>query len=132
MSFNRNNTLEELENDFWGDPEYKSHLVTECHKLRKVPLADLNIENLRILIGQKVGLKFLVPLALEYLEKDPLSEGDMYKGDLLACVAAIGNDFWELYPDLNNRLVNVKNDLSILSDTITKELLPALKNISYK
>ena len=132
MKFDRNNTLEELENDFWGHSEYKSHLVTECHRLRKVPLKDLNIESLRIIIGQKMGLKFLVPIALDYLEQDPLSEGDMYKGDLLASVAGIGNDFWEQYPDLNNRLVNVKNDLSIISDTIAKELLPALINFSYK
>ena len=78
MKISRSKTLEELENDFWNDPENMSHLATECHRLRKVPLADLSIENLRILIGQKIGLKFLVPIALEYLEKDPLSEGDLY------------------------------------------------------
>ncbi len=48
-----------------------------------------------MLIGQKIGLKFLVPLALQYLKKDPLVQGDFYPGDLLCSVLQVNSDFWE-------------------------------------
>lgn len=85
-----------------------------------------------MLIGQKIGLKYLVPIALEYLENDPLSEGDMYKGDLLANLASIEEEFWVKYPELNNRLVEIKNELSDLAGIINDELLPALSKFNYK
>ncbi len=75
-NFNRRKSLQELERDGWGQPDYDSHLVQTCHRLRRVPLADFTTEDLRIMIGQKIGLLFLVPLALEKLEEDPLTEGD--------------------------------------------------------
>jgi hypothetical protein len=132
MTFNRKKTLEELENEFWDDPKYESNLAIKCHQLRKVPIKNLSIENLRMLIGQKIGLKYLVPVALEYLEKDPLSEGDMYKGDLLANLALVDEKYWEHYPELNNRMVEIKNELSIHAEIINTELLPALSKFNYK
>lgn len=80
-------SLEEIEGDFWGEPTFRSSLVTRVHQMRKVPLRDLSIEDLRIAIGQKVGLRHLLPLALTILERDPLAEGDLYPGDLLCVVA---------------------------------------------
>jgi hypothetical protein len=38
------------------------------------------------MIGQKIGLPYLVPLAINALEQDPLAQGDYYPGDLLANV----------------------------------------------
>lgn len=51
-------TLEVLERQIWGDPEFNSHLVRTCHQLRKIPLKDLTPENLRMLIGQQIGLTY--------------------------------------------------------------------------
>lgn len=76
-------SIEELEGDDWGDATFDSHLVRECHRLRRVPLADLSAENLRILIGQQIGLRYLVPMALDLLRRDPFAAGDFYPGDLL-------------------------------------------------
>jgi len=84
MSLDRNKSLQELEAQDWGDPAYDSHLVTECHRLRRVPLRELTAENLRIMIGQQIGLPQLIPLALELLSGDPFAPGDFYRGDLLA------------------------------------------------
>ncbi len=79
----RDLTLTELENEDWGEPQFHSHLVTECHRLRKVPIGNFTPENLRIMIGQNISLKYLVPLAMEVLHRDPLVSGDFYEGDLL-------------------------------------------------
>lgn len=87
-------TLENLEKDYWGEPEYDSHLVTTCHKLRKKQLKDFETEDLRIMIGQNIGLKYLIPLALEILQKNILADGDLYEGDLLQAVLTSDKDYW--------------------------------------
>jgi len=76
-------TLEELENEYWGEPSYPSHLVTTLHKIRTIPLGRLTIEQLRMAIGQRMSLDYLIPLAIEKLQEEPLAAGDMYEGDLL-------------------------------------------------
>jgi hypothetical protein len=87
-------TLENLEGDYWGEPEYDSHLVTTCHKLRKKQLKDFETEDLRIMIGQNIGLKYLIPLAIETLQKNILADGDLYEGDLLKAVLTSEKDYW--------------------------------------
>lgn len=87
-------TLENLEKETWGKPEYDSYLVKRCHELRKVPLNQFTTEDLRIMIGQEFGLAFLVPLALEVLSEDLFAEGDLYEGDLLKNILSIDTEFW--------------------------------------
>ena len=81
-------TLEELERSNWGEPTFDSYLVTTCHALRRKPLADFGTEDLRIMIGQNIGVSFLLPLAVRVLQADPLASGDCYHGDLLVAVLA--------------------------------------------
>lgn len=95
MNIDKNKTLEQLENSYWNDYEFETGLVERCHKYRKIQLKDLTIENLRTLIGQNIGNRFLIPLALEELEKNILAEGDMYEGDLLMEVLRSEKDYWK-------------------------------------
>jgi len=90
----RQKTLENLEKDFWGKPDYDSHLVTRCHELRKLPLDNFSTEDLRIMVGQEIGLDYLIPLALEVLTIDLFAEGDFFEGDLLKNVLTIKTEFW--------------------------------------
>ena len=60
-------TLENLDNEKWGSPDFSSHLVTECYRLRTVPLSEFTVENIRIMIGQGLSLEYLVPAALDLL-----------------------------------------------------------------
>ena len=83
----RDRSLEDLERDRWPAlPAHSSRLVSTAHALRCRPIGGLTVENLRLLIGQDVGLAHLLPLALEVLRDDPMAEGDMYEGDLLSAV----------------------------------------------
>ncbi len=97
---------EALENDSWGasPPDEDSFLIHECHRLRRVPVGELTTDNLRKLIGQNIGLHFLLPLALEILESDPLAEGDFYCGDLLKSCLTIDSAFWGTAPEMYVRL----------------------------
>lgn len=94
----RTKSLQDLDGEDWGTPPYDSYLVTTCHKLRKKPLKDFTTEDVRIMIGQNICLKYLLPIALEKLKLDALSEGDFYEGDLLASVLQVEEEFWREYP----------------------------------
>jgi hypothetical protein len=98
MSRYDNSTLEELERSAWGEPTSASHLVTECHRLRRTQLGLMTAENLRILIGQQIGLPYLVPRALEILKSDPFIAGDFYPGDLLCAVLKASAEHWRTHP----------------------------------
>lgn len=99
-----NQTLQDLDGDDWGEPTYPSHLVTEYHRLRKVPLGLLEVEDLRLLIGQtqisENSFIYLIPLALEHLERNPWAEGAFYEGDLLHTVLSVPASFWHEHPEL--------------------------------
>jgi len=98
-----NLTLQDIGGEDWGEPTYPSHLVTECHRLRRVPLRDFRVEDLRILISQKFNIDILMPLALARLEENPWVDGDYYEGDLLQAVVDVPSSFWEANPTLWNR-----------------------------
>ena len=51
------------------------------------------------MIGQAVGLEFLIPLAIEALQRDALVSGDLYPGDLLAAVSKVQKSFWHRHTD---------------------------------
>lgn len=88
-------SLESLEKDYWDDvPKDESLLVSTCHGLRKQPLNTFSTEDLRLMIGQNIGLKFLIPLAIEFLEKNILAEGDLFRGDLLKSVLTSAESYW--------------------------------------
>src|SRR5262245_43972783 len=99
-----NRTLDELEGVEWGEPTYPSSLVTTCHRLRKVPIGQMSVEDLRILLGQSIGVPYLLPLALEILSANPLAEGDYYPGDLLSSVLYLDSQTWRQYPEWAERL----------------------------
>jgi len=94
MKIDLNNTLEQLEKHDWGEPGYDSNLVKTCHQLRKKPLKDFTTEDLRIMIGQNIGLEFLIPLAIEQLKENILAEGVCYEGDLLNNVLTSEKEYW--------------------------------------
>jgi hypothetical protein len=93
-------SLEEIEDDYWGDPPANAtRLIETVHGLRRRPVRSLETEDLRVLVGQKVGLAALLPLAIDRLEEDPMAEGDYYPGDLLVAVLRVPRDYWAGHPE---------------------------------
>lgn len=113
-----NKTLQELEGNDWGKPTYNSHLVVSCHRLRRVPLKDFTVEDLRLMIGQKIGLPYLVPLALDLLGGNPLAKGDMYPGDLLNNVFRLPDQFWAKHPELRQKLDKIVEQAAVEIDIL--------------
>ena len=117
MQGDRSKSLQQLEGRDWGEPTFDSHLVTDCHHLHRVPLCDFTVEDLRITIGQDIGLEYLLPLALERLHDDPFAEGAYYPCDLLVSVLGSQAQFWQAHPELRGRLVVIADrDISAFPD----------------
>lgn len=112
----RTKTLEQLENVYWGEPEYPSQLVINCHKYRKIPLGQMKPEHLRLLIGQNISLEYLIPIALEILLKNPLAEGDFYPGDLLKMVLTSEKTYWDKNKDNLKLLKEICQKVVVLLD----------------
>ena len=128
-------TLTELENNDWGETDSDSYIEQACFRLRKKKIGELDIEDLRILIGQGVGVPFLLPIALTILESNPLAEGRHYKGDLLCSVLQLGPEFHsknkKIKPMLLNIISRAKREAEQLEDyeaEITMEALTEAVN----
>ena len=89
-----NRTLEELEQDVWNEPAFRSYVTVTCTQARKKPLCQLTDEELRCMIGQKTGLAYLLPLAVDRLQNEPLLEASMFPGDLLTVLLRLDPDDW--------------------------------------
>ncbi|KZB81772.1 hypothetical protein AVL48_07300 [Amycolatopsis regifaucium] len=100
-------TLDDLEPP-WGDPPPDATgLMTTVYRLRRKPIRDFEVEDLRVLLGQQVSVEVLVPLALPLLEADPMAEGRYYPGDLLAAILMVREPYWRKHPDHLARLREV-------------------------
>lgn len=118
----REKTLDELEGVTWGPPTSSSNLVQTCHRLRTKPVGAYDAEDLRVMIGQNIGLPWLLPLAIDRLEEDPWTSGHLYPGDLLA-MAARAKFGWTARVDLRDRLrVVIERALAELSSSAGDDL----------
>ena len=92
-------TLDELDPPAWDASGDATALVKRCHELRRTPLSDFTVEDLRVMIGQEISLIYLVPRAIEVIEANALAEGDFYPGDLLHALVRVRDGYWQANPD---------------------------------
>ncbi len=82
-------TIEQVDGP-WPEPDGSAtRLVRMVHRLRKVPVQNLTVEDLRVLVGQRVSLEIVMPRVLDELMRNPLASGDFYPGDLLVATLRI-------------------------------------------
>ncbi|MCW8095138.1 contact-dependent growth inhibition system immunity protein [Streptomyces tauricus] len=83
-ALNCDRSFEELEHDRWPTPPADATcLVATAHASRRRPIGKPSVEDMRLLIGQDIGLRYVLPLAPKVLRDDPMAAGDMHEGDLL-------------------------------------------------
>ncbi|WP_455410059.1 contact-dependent growth inhibition system immunity protein [Streptomyces hiroshimensis] len=119
---NRDRSLEELERDRWPAPSGgETRLMATVRELRRKPIGDLTVEDMRLLIRQDVGLAYLLPLSVEVLRVDPLAEGDMYEGDLLAAVLTRSAEVWSEFPELGREVRLIVLELADVPPALKRE-----------
>ena len=117
-----NQTLTELEGSDWAEPTFDSHLISTCHSLRRKPLKYFSVEDLRMMVGQNLSLAILVPIALDLLQEDPLTEGDYFPGDLLLNLMRIDRAFLLDHPSLSTQILDLYQRVrnSLIEDSFAK------------
>jgi contact-dependent growth inhibition (CDI) system CdiI-like immunity protein len=119
MDLDTHKSRSELLGPLTSDTTDSSALATTCLTLYTKPLRDFTVENLRVMIGQSIGLEFFVSLAVELLRDNPFAEGDYYPGDLLSVVMRIESSFWQTHPDLYWSVLEVVAGLPSLMSVLT-------------
>ena len=100
-------TLEQLEDDVWPEPDVHTSLIDTCHRLRRVPIDSLAPGEIRLLLGQRIGVRHLVPRALNFLDADPLTDASYFPGDLLTSVLRADENRFRGFPAIRNQLVAI-------------------------
>lgn len=133
-SLDYSKSLEQLEKDYWGEPEYDSYVVRTCHSMRKKPLSEVTIEELRLVIGQGFSLEYLMPIAIEKLKENILAEGDLYEGDLFSNVISKSTfDYWRNHKSDWEALLGLYDRNKDSFDTSLSSAKTILKNLeSFK
>lgn len=94
--------LQQLEKEFPDEilPKEKLPLLPREKDFSKIPLEELNIEQLCFMIMHGLGLKFLIPTAVGILQENPFAEGEDIGYSLLGSVLSVKSAFWREKPDL--------------------------------
>ena len=88
-------SIEQLEQDIWENPsEFPTDLIEKCYNYRKISIAELTNEQLRLLISQQIGIEYIIGIVLKKLKWNILTECDFYEGDLLITVSRLPTEFW--------------------------------------
>jgi hypothetical protein len=115
VAINMDRTLTELEKSDWGEPEYQTSLVINCHRIRKIPLRYFTAEDCRILIGQRISLPYVIPVAIQLLEGNALADGGYYAGDLLFNLLTTDRSYWKENPLLWEKLIRIYTEQDVRS-----------------
>lgn len=96
------NLLSKSLNEIYGlspqSPALDTYVIrTACAAMQK-PLHMLTAEEIRLLIGQKTGLRELLPLAVGILREEPWIQTCYYAGDLLEQCRRLDAQDWHECP----------------------------------
>ena len=119
-------TIESLEGKVWPEPEFDSLLILTAHTLRKKPLEELTLNDLRVAFKEDVGADFLKSIVLEILKKEPAAEAAYFEGDLLVAVMCSrqfrGDDAFK-----KEIIGCAEKALPAISDTETRDEIQAIR-----
>lgn len=105
MHSNQNLSLRDLEATPLPRPHLKTYVSEKCANLWDIPLSSLSPQDVRLLIGQALGVRHLIPLAIQILRDNPFTEIEFYPGDLLLvvlrCAQSHQKDCSEFMPDIH-------------------------------
>jgi len=103
LEFDRQKTLLQLKREKFRDLSWDFHPFPSGYYLRNVPLEKLTDSDLWVLIRQSIGLDYLVVMALDRLEDNPLLKARRAEGDLLSAVLCADALVWKRNPAVRQR-----------------------------
>ena len=113
MQFDRKKTLVQLKREKFRDMTWDFHPFASGYYLRNLPLEKLSDGDMWVLIRQAIGLDYLVLMALERLEVNPLIKAKRTEGDLLSAVLCADALVWKRNPDYRQRVTLLWRKISV-------------------
>ena len=122
-------TLAQLEKEIGDEifPDDLSPLVGREKELTRKPLKDFTTDNLRFMIQQRYGWKFLIPLAIEILADNPFTSGGYYEGDLLKAVVSVDESFWKDNQKLWFEVEEIIFEAELILQTFQQTVMPEVE-----
>lgn len=110
-----NKSISELEKWKWNEDipsEADSFVIRNFYRLHNMPIKNYLLGDIRFMIGQNTGLEFLVPIAIEKLQKNIFLEADLYPGDLFCSLLLINEEpiYWKTHEKEKQELINLYNE----------------------
>ena len=125
-------SIEELENNYWEEPEFKSGLTMMCYRARKKKISELTEDEIITLIGQKIGLKYLLPVAAKKVEKYLEVLDEFYSSNLLDSIYNLEKLDWNGNEKIKEKLLMLLYDCSNdLNDEYKNKTEKYLKENNY-
>ena len=113
MEFDRRKSLLQLKREKFRDFSWDFERFPSGYALRHVPVELLRNEHLWTLIRQSIGLDYLMVLALERLEENPLLKSHRSEGDLLSAVLCADALVWKRNPHYRQRVTRLWSKISV-------------------
>lgn len=113
VEFDRRKSLLQLKREKFRDLSWDFEPFPSGYYLRKVPLESLTEEHMWMLIRQSIGLDYVVLLALEKLELNPLLKSRRSEGDLLSAVLCADALVWKRNPHYRQRVTKLWSKVSV-------------------
>jgi len=114
-----NKTIKQLDKNDWTRPqEYNTNFIRRCYDYVEIPIYQLNIEQLRTLISQEIGVEFLIPTIIQNLKNNILAEGDFYPDDLLELTLNLKKEVWTGFEKEKHILLELiqKNEAEVIEE----------------
>jgi hypothetical protein len=120
----RNKSLEQLDGERWGEPPADAtSLVRTVYEWRRRPIGTLEPHELARLLGQNVGLPWLLPLGVEIVrEAAKQPTGGFLDGDLLYALVTRSPEVWTANPEPALALKTAVSMLPELSRYVKQEV----------
>ncbi|MWJ31912.1 MULTISPECIES: contact-dependent growth inhibition system immunity protein [Saccharibacillus] len=117
-----------MENIVWTEEKKEDSLSNWYTHVRKKAISELTVEDICRFVRQNLYVSYILPYALEALQKDPTA-GELYNGELLRAVSKVSNEFWVTHKELSENcckiIIEAKQELNshvIITEEILKRL----------
>ncbi len=112
----RTKSIEELSGYCWLESDFGSHVVMTSHAMRRKPLDELSLEDIRMGTMQHIGPTYLIPVAIEAVENDPMAESFNFPAEITLQLL-LPHEYWVWHPTLGDRLQRVYERVEEAADT---------------
>ena len=87
--------------------EEASSIQQRIIKLYNTVIEEYSLGDIRFMIGQNLGIDFLINIAFDHLKENIFLDSEYYEGDLLSIILRIPSEFWKMHPTEKDKFLEI-------------------------